>query len=213
MKPELRVRLKDLERARLDPGAYLRDLAAPGRRYGKSSKHSSLLNAVHHYHTTSGNLPAALAHLDTLFEKFNKNPASQQLYQGQLSMYADAYEKLGYGLIKSRDNLILKLPEEFKDKAEVYGQAARIDMTPNGYAVWVFEKKTGVWRDEIRFPLMQAAYADKFGADLDEVTMGVYDFSTVSHIPYSFTEKDVDEAQTVLYGLLRQLLLINSQGK
>ena len=78
------------------------------------------------------------------------------------------FEALNAEVVKYKDNLILALPEEFKNKVEVYGQVPRVDLTPEGYSVWLFDKSAKNWRDEIRFPLIQAAYARKFSPDLEE---------------------------------------------
>jgi hypothetical protein len=217
----IRVRLRDLELARRDPGAYLRDLKESKPKFSKKIKYAVLLLSVYRFHKDSGglfdrfsgDLTGALKYFDALYEKknFKKNPASQQLYRGQLTTYAQRFGSLGVEVIKVRDRLILSLPEEFKDKVEVYGQIPRVDLNADGYSVWLFDKSAKNWRDEIRFPIIQAAYAKKFSADLEEVRVGVYDFASGSYTSYSFTEDEVKEAETLLYGLLRQLIQINAR--
>lgn len=219
----IRVRLGDLEMARRDPGAYLRKLKEPKPKFGRKSKHAVLLLAVYRFHKYagglfdkySGDLTGALKYFDALYEKkkFSKNPGSKQLYQDQLTTYAQEFGALNAEVVKYKDNLTLTLPEAFKDKVEVHGQVPRVDLTPEGYSVWLFDKSAKNWRDEIRFPLIQAAYAQKFSADLEEVSVGVYDFSTASYTSFSFTENEVEEAETLLYDLLRQLIAIDSRVK
>lgn len=219
----IRVRLSDLEIARRDPGAYLRKLKEPKPKFGRKSKHAVMLLAVYRFHKYSGglfdkfsgDLTGALKYFDALYEKkkFKKDPASKKFYQERLTTYAQEFGELDAEVVKYKDNLVLTLPEEFKDKIEVYGQVPRVDLSLEGYSVWLFDKSLKNWRDEIRFPIIQAAYAQKFSADLEEVKVGVYDFSTASYTSYSFTEDEVTEAETLLYGLLRQLITISSRTK
>lgn len=233
----IRVRLSDLEIARRDPGAYLRKLKEPKPKFGRKSKHAVMLLAVYRFHKYSGglfdkfsgDLSGALKYFDALYEKkkFVKNPVSKKFYQKRLTTYAQEFGALDAEVVKYKDNLILALPEEFDGKIEVYGQVPRIDLSLEGYSVWVFDKgaqlltrKTAPtpsspknWREEIRFPIIQAAYAKKFSADLEEVKVGVYDFSTASYTSYSFTEDEIKEAEILLYGLLRQLISISSRTK
>ena len=219
----IRVRLSDLEIARRDPGAYLRKLKEPKPKFGRKSKHAVLLLAVYRFHKYSGglfdkfsgDLTGALKYFDALYEKkkFKKDPASKKFYQERLTTYAQEFGELDAEVVKYKDNLVLTLPEEFKDKIEVYGQVPRVDLSLEGYSVWLFDKSLKNWRDEIRFPIIQAAYAQKFSADLEEVKVGVYDFSTASYTSYSFTEDEVKEAEILLYGLLRQLIAISSRTK
>jgi hypothetical protein len=219
----IRVRLSDLEIARRDPGAYLRKLKEPKPIFGRKSKHAVLLLAVYRFHKYSGglfdkfsgDLTGALKYFDALYEKkkFTKNPVSKKFYQDRLTTYAQEFGALDAEVVKYKDNLVIALPEEFKDKIEVYGQVPRVDLSLEGYSVWLFDKSTKNWRDEIRFPIIQAAYAKKFSADLEEVKVGVYDFSTASYTSYSFTEDEVEEAKTLLYSLLRQIININSRTK
>jgi hypothetical protein len=219
----IRVRLHDLELARRDPRAYIRKLKEPKPKFGIKSKHAVLLLSVYRFHKYSGglfdqfsgDLTGALKYFDTLYEKkkFKQNPASKQLYQEQLTTYAQEFGALKADVVKYKDNLILALPDEFKGKIEVYGQIPRVDLNLEGYSVWLFDKSAKNWREEIRFPIIQAEYAKKFSADLEEVKVGVYDFSSASYMSYSFTEDKVKEAETLLYGLLRQLITLNSRTR
>jgi hypothetical protein len=219
----IRVKLRDLELARRDPAAYVRKLEAPKPKFGPKSKHALLLLAIYRFHKYagglfdrfSGDLTGAIDYFNKLYEKkrFKKNPVSQQFYQGQLITYASEFSKLGVDVIKTKDMLYLPLLDEFKEKATVCGQIPRVDLSAEGYNVWLFDKTSKNWREEIRFPLIQAAYAKKLSADLEEVKVGVYDFSTASYTSYSFNEDEVREAETLLYSLLRQLIAIKSRGK
>jgi hypothetical protein len=213
----MKIHLRDLELARQDPAAYLNKIERPKTGFGKRSKGSVFLQAIYEFHKPQNSLAGALEYLTKSFEQFKNNPASLQIYQDRLITYAHEFEKLGNTMIKPKDNLTLSLPNEFRGIAKVYGQISRIDLAPEGYHVWLFERVTRDWRDEIRFPLIQSAYTQSLLQNMfaydDEVKVGVYDFSTSSYTLFRYTEQEIEEAEKILFGLLRQLIAIESQRR
>ncbi len=212
----MRIHLRDLELARRDPAAYLDKIEKPKAKFGKQSKNSVFLQAVYYFHKQQNNLAEALEYLVKSFEKFKNNEVSLQIYRDRLMAYAHEFEKLGNTVIRTRDNLTLHLPNEFKGM-EVYGQTSRIDLAPEGYHVWLFERVTRDWQDDIRFPLIESAYTHRLLQNMfaydDKVRVGVYDFSTSAHTLFEHTEQEIEEAEKTLFGLLRQLIVIENQRR
>jgi hypothetical protein len=119
-------------------------------------------------------------------------------------------------VIRTRDNLTLPLPSEFSG-TEVYGQVSRIDLSPDGYHVWLFERVTKDWHEELRFPLIQSAYTQSLLQNLfaydDKVSVGVYDFSTSTHTLFGHTEQEIEEAEKTLFEALRQLIAVDNERR
>jgi hypothetical protein len=135
----------------------------------------------------------------------------KDLFRGglvQLNRYADAFTKLGNRVFKIRDCLSLSLPEAISRVINLTAQIFRLDLTLNGYAVWLFAKEPSNLRSELRLPLIQEAYSKKLSASLDEITVGVYDFATANYESYSFTQREINKATSELGELVERLVSI-----
>jgi hypothetical protein len=66
-------------------------------------------------------------------------------------------------------------------------------------------RKRGDWKNELRMPLIQSAYSMILNAELDEVKVGIYNFSDSSHQTYSFGRKQIRTAERELIRLLGQV--------
>jgi hypothetical protein len=136
-----------------------------------------------------------------------KRPEQLTIYARQLERYAEEFVRSGAAIFRIRDRLIVPLPQKLVDAGvRVAGEIPRVDLTSDGYTAWLFAKKTEQWEDELRLPIIQAAYAREMGAGEDEVKVGVYDFSKGSQKIYSFSPRELRATQNELLKLLKRVV-------
>lgn len=201
----MRVSLGELEQARGDPRAYVRQRESRGSGFFFKSGYATLQRAVYRFHQSKGNLDEARQYLQESYERQFKHKQKLQGYVEQLERYAKEFSKQGNSVFKVRDRLIIPVPEKLAGQMSVTGQIPRLDLAPVGYNVWLFAKQPLDWRGELRLPLIQAAYSKKLNTDIKEIKVGVYDFSTATYTNYSFDNQEIAEANRELSSLLQQL--------
>jgi hypothetical protein len=205
----MKIPLRELEQVRKDPRAYLRRReGASGGGFNPKSKYATLQRAALHYHKSNGDLDRARKYLEDAYAKLFKDQRSLQGSLIQLNRYADAFAQLGSRVFQIRDRLSLSLPEAISREINLIAQIPRLDLTLNGYAVWLFAKEPSDLRSELRLPLIQEAYSRKLSARLDEITVGVYDFATANYESYSFTQREINKATDELGDLVERLVSI-----
>jgi hypothetical protein len=196
----IRVPLRDLRVAFSDPSRYVGTFR-PGKRGGGPSKYNMLLFAVGEFHHTN-NLKQAQDYLEKKIVANFPNAADLPQYVQQLQSYTREFAKLGNAFVRVKDNISIPIPKAFEGIA-VSGQAARIDLVASGgYAVWIFGRGIVDWELDPRLPLIQLAYSQRLGVNLNEVSAGVYDFKTSNHSSKSFTQSQVDQVNKSLRKLL-----------
>ena len=198
-----RVPLGDLRTAFSNPQKYARSFTGKSGG-GGPSKYGMFLHAVGEFHRT-GDLQRAQDYLQEKIEDNFKNIADLPSYSRKLQVYAREFRRLGNTFVRVRDNVVVPIPTEFSDFL-VSGQAARVDLVPTGgYGAWIFVRDVTDWYADPRMPLLQFAYAQKLGVDIDEVLVGVYDFEVGQHSSKSFTSAQIMRAQRDLKALLQLL--------
>jgi hypothetical protein len=209
----MRISLSELEQARRDPRAYVRQREGRGGGFFFKSGYATLQRAVFRFHQSKGNLEEAKKYLQESYERQFKHRQKLEGYIEQLERYTLEFANRGNRVFKVRDRLVIPVPEELANQVSVTGQIPRLDFVPSGgYNVWLFAKQPVDWRAELRLPLIQAAYSKKLTAGLNEVKVGVYDFSTATYTDYSFDEQEVTEANHELVDLLQQVTAISSRN-
>lgn len=203
----LNVPLRDLEEAQRNPRAYAKKKATPRSGFNPRSKYLALQRAVYRFHRTGDGLAQAAEYLEANFNRQFKTRDDLPQYLEKLEAYAEALSRLGTTVVKVRDRLLVPLGDALASRFRVSGDIPRLDLTPEGYSVWLFAKRTGDWGSELRLPIIQSAYAGQLAVPLNEVRVGVYDFSTGLYKDYGFTEREVSRAEASLRHLLRQLSL------
>jgi hypothetical protein len=204
----MRISLGDLEQARRDPRAYIRHRESRGGGFFFKSGYATLQRAVFHFHKSKGNIEEAKQYLRESYERQFKHKQRLEGYVKQLERYALEFSKQGTSVFKVRDRLVIPVPEKLAGQISVTGQIPRLDLSSGGYNVWLFAKQPLDWRSELRLPIIQAAYSKKLSANIDEIKVGVYDFSTSTYTDYSFDELEIVEANREFAGLLQQLSTI-----
>lgn len=200
----IKVPLRDLKEALNNPAAYVRkrkDASAPVIRRGKFM---TLRDAALHYHKIGNDLSAAQEYLEEKFKIFRDQRKLPEL-SNQLDTYVQDFRRLRTDVIKTRDNVVVGLPEKYAEFV-VSGQVSRIDLKPKGgYSLWIFARNYRDWRDDPRMPLLQQAYSDKLDASLDEIEVGIYDFLAARHESLQFDRAAVRNVEKRLLRLLDAL--------
>lgn len=199
-----RIPLSDLRAAFANPTNYVKSFRPGKNGRGGPSKYGMFLFSIGEYHKT-GDLGKAEEYLEEKIEKNFKNFKDLPEYIRKLQDYAREFRRTENTFVKVRDNVILPTPPKYSDYV-VSGQAARIDLLEKGgYGVWLFVRNVADWDRDPRLPLLQGAYADKFGVSPDEVTVGVYDFELTLHSSRQYSEQAIHLANKRLSSLLRLL--------
>jgi hypothetical protein len=142
--------------------------------------------------------------LEAAFLKRFKLQRDLPKYMEQLGQYAGEFARSGATVFKVKDRLSFPLEEELSEKFKVSGQIPRVDLTSDGYTVWLFSEETKDWSSQLRLPLIQFAYAEALSAPADELKIGIYDFSTAEQWVRSFTDDEISTARASLSRLLRR---------
>jgi hypothetical protein len=202
----MNVPLRELEEALRNPRAYaIKKLSPSSPPFGRS-KYLTLQWAVYRYHKNNADIRAAKQYLQQRFSRF-KNQEDLPEYGEKLETYAEGIVRLKPAVIKVKDRLVIPLKEPLASQFRVGGDIPRVDLTPAGYSVWLFANRNKNWAEELRLPLIQSAYAQQFAAPVNEVRIGVYNFSTGNYTDYGFTEREIRTAERSLVRLLQQIAL------
>lgn len=203
---ELRIPLRDLEELRRDPKAYIRRRKNQEEFFSPKSKHQILLRSVFTYHATNGDLDYARSYLQKIYkEKEFKDKKGFQSLIEKLDSYVNSFTQLKSAVFDIRRNIIVPLPEDISG-IRVSGQIPRLDITSTGYLAWLFARETSQWESEIRLPIIQSVCADILAANIDEVSVGIYDFSVSAGTVYNFSQGEVEEAKEELIQSVRQIV-------
>jgi hypothetical protein len=205
----MNIPLRELEEARRDIGAYLQRKWSEGSgSYGKS-KYLTLQRAIHVFHRSNNNTETAHEYLEESFKRF-KSQSDLAKYIELLEQYSNEFKLLGTTAIRVKDRLVVPLRQEFVDAGvRISGEIPRVDLTDTGYTAWIFSKNAEDLEDELRLPIIKAAYAAELSAELDEVEVGVYDFSRGEHRLFVFSQAEIKAAQDELDRLVSRALKLN----
>lgn len=203
----MNVPLRDLEEALRNPQAYAKKKSTPQRGFPPRSKYLTLQRAVYRFHKVNEDLTKAKQYLEESFVGQFVNQDDLPQYVEKLETYAERLIRLGTTVFKAKDRLVIPLKGNLATQFRVSGDIPRIDLTAEGYNIWLFAKETQDWGSELRLPLIQSAYAKQLSVPLNEIRVGVYDFSVGSYTDYGFTEREVKKAEASLVRLLRQMTL------
>lgn len=202
MKGLLKVTLSDLQEAIQNPRAFVRNQGV-SRSGFKRNRYMELRDAALGFHKDN-DINLSVAALEERLQKF-KTVRGNDGYVEKLREYASRFEELGTAVARVRNNITLPTPDEYA-QFRVTGQVARLDLHPaGGYRAWLFASKTEQWRDELRFPIMQAACANQLGVDVEEIVPGVYDFSTGAYTVVQSSKRKVQEARRQLLSVLDEM--------
>ena len=185
----MRIKLSELEEARRNPQRFAERLRHGGGGGGKS-KIRTLQESIYEYHRRDGDAGAADEYLVRQFTaQFPTAPELPRL-RAQLANYVRALLATGHTPLQWRVGLVLRPSEDLV----LGGEVARIDMTEEGYAAYVFGRSPRDWRSELRMPIVQAFVAGELQCAPEEVTIGIYDLDAGAHEETAFTAAQIDVA-------------------
>jgi hypothetical protein len=201
----IRIPLRDLRVAFSNPVQYAQNARSNNSgTFPRKSKYSMLLFAVGELHKT-GNLKSAQDYLERKITLNFKSVSDLGTYIGRLRKYASEFASLGNTFFRVRDKIVIETPSRFAGIL-VSGQAARIDLVPTGgYAVWVFVRNVPDWDQDPRLPLLQSAYSKNLGREVNDVSVGVYDFTLSRHASKRYSRGEIEAANKNLTKLLETL--------
>jgi len=201
----MKLRHADLETFRANPKAYVAQMRAA--KHFRQSMYRYWQLAVRAFHKEGLGVSVAIERLeDSLRSHFAQNKVNERRiedFSGQLARYIASFNTLGVVPVDIQPQLNMPLDET----RYLTGEIARVDLIPSssGYGVYVFLRGDGDWRRELRFPLLQAHFADEYACSLQEVRVGVYSVDRGVHEHFTYPLRDVDAAMAEIRGLLRRI--------
>lgn len=149
--------------------------------------------ATRHYHDHGRN--DAFDYLEKSFqEKFADNLRNRRKleeFQYKLDNYIKDFEELENNTIRRGTNISMELGHS----NILSGEIAREDMKLNGqFEIFLFLKEDIDWEEQLRFPLIQAYYADSYGVAYSDVSVGIYSFENDQHVSTVYSDADVNKA-------------------
>ena len=175
--------------------AYLSGRGAPS--YQRLGAARILSLAIYEYHRRHGSVDAAI---DYAGETFRRNNFKQQKLLDsiidRLEMYDNSFQALGNKVASVAVRVGMDVGE-----LHLTGEIGRVDLAEYGYAAWVFQKEHVAWSDELRMPLIQSHFAERFGVPSSEVSVGVYCFATGQHDCTTYPSAAIQQAIVETMGL------------
>ncbi|MEM7510674.1 MAG: hypothetical protein AAF388_07060 [Bacteroidota bacterium] len=188
----MRVSHTQLEIARSDPRSY-KSKTNSSEGFFKTGQYRYWQFATRNYHDKGKD--NAFQYLEEKFkEKFVLNARNKKRleeFQYKLENYITDFEELNNSVVGRGTKISMDLGYS----NSLSGEIAREDMKLNGsFEIFLFLKEESSWEDELRFPLIQAHYAQIFGVSNSEVAVGVYSFESDQHVSNVYSDTDVQAA-------------------
>ena len=184
----IRLSHADLEIARNDPAALRERLKTPPRYAGPSRKRYLGWAIRKHYH--SSGLETASRYVREHFGARGFTSESVTRFLSYLDGYDRAfreYEKRLVDVIRTG----ARIGRRVAPGCVLTGEIDRIDLTQDGYAVWLFDLWQPDWRNQLRMPVLQWHFAQELGAPLSEVTVGFYSYEDRRYDSVAFGRRKV----------------------
>lgn len=191
----MRLSHRELEQARRDPDAYLRERMGGRPAPGKPSALRFWQLSVYVFHRNQENLASASQYLEAAFRRNFVTGLVQErrvrVYLEHLERYAQEFHALHHTVASTKVNVKRSVVQNI----EIGGEIGRVELTPQGYALCLLVKsRPPLWRDELRMPILQQLVADRLAVPPGVVETGVYDLESESHDWHAYSEQEIDEA-------------------
>jgi hypothetical protein len=128
--------------------------------------------------------------LSKINDLYDKYPSYVSNYKKQKLSFLSFHSKIKFTI--DEDNILS-------------GEIFRIDKTKNGgFSITLFwnNQESEIWATELRFPLLQKYYADKYGVTTDKVQVGIFNFENQSHEYITFDQESIEDALDELSGIM-----------
>lgn len=194
-----KLSISNLESARLNPSKYglaMKEGTLPSSFGGNRAKSLKWFDAVMVYHKTR-DLSKAITKLEQSFSK--RKPTRKNLKELEnlilaLDNYVSEHNKYGY-IYFDKTIAINKI---LTPQLRLGGWIWLLNMkTSGGYSGYVVSKDIDDtnWILELRYPIIQEYMANSlYGCRLDEVEVGVIDYTTGRHYKTCFSDEDINNA-------------------
>jgi hypothetical protein len=199
----MKVSHGQLESLRIDPVAFAARQHPRG--FGGPSMFRMWQYALKKVHSES--VDAAAEYLrETVLSNFKVNDRNERRLDelaDSLHEYAAAFRSLGHVAVE----VLKPMNMVINPKLTITGEITRLDLVPSGgYAAFVLSREQGEeWRQQIRFPLLQAYFAKKLNSSLKDVAVGIYSLPDGAHELHRFSPARVGTAQAEIATLAKRL--------
>jgi hypothetical protein len=105
----------------------------------------------------------------------------------------------------------VRVSHEIGAGVEVTGEVGRVDLTAQGYSIYLFTKVLDPWRDDLRMPLLHTYFCQKFGVPASVVEIGVYSMETAQYESTSYSDQELAAATREAKQLARRLVTAQSR--
>lgn len=194
--------ISNLESARKNPSDFGKTLNKGDNPNSVFNRPKSVrwLDAVKVYHNTL-NLSNAINGLERSFSNRKDTPKNKREVETlifALEHYVFEHNKLEYIHLESCHSIEIIL----SPKVKITGWIWLINMTNTGGRTgYVVTNKVidSTWESELRFPIIQNYIANNiYGCEMDEVEVGVIDFTTGQHHHTTFSSEEIEDALSEL---------------
>ena len=199
-----KLSITNLEKARVNPSKYANDMKNGDLSVsfgGGRAKSLRWHDAVLLYHET-GDITKATLKLEQSFSNRKNTPKNRRELEDliiALDTYVNEHNNKGYIHIDKRVSIVKQLSPQLLISGWV---CWLLNMKSNGgYAGYVITKDVDEinWMLELRFPIIQEYIANTlYGCKIEEVDVGIIDYTTGNHYSICFSQEDIDEAEKEL---------------
>lgn len=202
-----KLSITNLEKARVNPSKYATDLLNGGLTAGFGAGRAKSMrwhDAVLVYHDT-GDIAKATIKLEQSFSNrkdTRKNRRELEDLIIALDTYVNEFDEKGYIHLDKRVNM----SKQISSQLIISGWACwLLNMKEgDGYAGYIITKDVDEinWMLELRFPIIQDYIANTlYGCKINEVDVGVIDYTTGNHYSMCFSQDEIDDAMAELMEL------------
>lgn len=197
----MNIKHKYLENIRYSPQDVV-SIVGPNNVMGKTMIRGWDLS-ISTYHQEGIN--PAINYIQEYCSGFNDNNRNRQKTESliqNLIAYDENYTQLNYEFVNS----LARIKIDVAHNNYLTGEILRIDRTQDGgYAITLMQRENEVWVNELRFPVIQRYYSNKFNCPWDMVKVGVYNFETMEHEYVTFDEETLRNAWDEVRELSNQI--------
>lgn len=179
----------ELNDCRQHPRQWVQSKVTPGGGHPVFGYRQALVNAIVCFHKTDSR-DKAEEKLENSLSHFQNQARIDEVWD-QFESYVTWIEQNGVIVADAR----IGLDAPFGNRLHLGGIVSRLDVTERGYRAIVFHAPIPQWRQQLRFPLIQAAIAFKYSRELRNIEVGVQDVDGTGLDLHKYSERAVTNAR------------------
>jgi hypothetical protein len=193
----MNIKHKNLEDARKNP----KDFKVNNKKinFGGASQYRDWQLATRVFHKEGEN--EAISYLVNAFNSHYKSTPSNESKLEDYIIYLKNYIIDFYDLGNENLGCGKRLNMDISHSNSLNGEISRVDKKDDSIEVYLFVKEDIAWEDELRFPLIQKFYAEKYNKELSEVSVGVYCLESEQHTSKKYTNANIGSAINEVLGI------------